>query len=94
MKEIMDLGDDAEDLFDIVPIKENFPDFLTLARMQKERGYNMYSQPISHRASVNTRSRQARWPPQQLPQQKHQQLKPSSAKHLHTHSSSNTLNGI
>lgn len=94
MKEIMDLGDDAEDLFDIAPMKENFPDFLTLARMQKERGYNMYCQPISYWASVNTRSRQARWPPQRLPQQKHQQLKPSSAKHLHTHSSSNTLNGI
>lgn len=48
----------TEGFFDTVPKnkiqKKNIPDFLTLARKQRKRGCDAFSQHISDQASVNT----------------------------------------
>lgn len=90
MEKIMDLGDDAETSLILFLLKKKIPDFLTLAKTQRERGYSVFSDPVPHRARVNPWSRQAPW----LPQQEHQQLEPGLRQASSHTSSSSAMNGI
>lgn len=46
MEKIMDLGDDAETSLILFLLKKKIPDFLTLAKTQRERGYSVFSDAL------------------------------------------------
>lgn len=75
-------------------LKKNSPDFSTLARMQRERGYNAYSQPIPYRPLSIPEADRLVGLLSGCPSRNTSGSSQDSAKHLCTHSSSDAPNGI